>query len=129
MKKKNLIMIGCALACLGLAAFADAATVTGMSGIGAVAGQAKKSLVQLAQFITAASYVAGMAFAVGAIAKFKAHKDNPTQVPISMPIVFLFVAAALIFAPMVFRTVGGTLYGSVGMVAGVSGITSFTQVS
>lgn len=104
------------------------AVVTGMSGIGGVASQAKQSLGAIAQFITAASYVAGMAFAVGAIAKFKAHKDNPTQVPISMPIVFLFVAAALIFAPMVFRSVGGTLYGSSGMVAGVSGITKFTSL-
>jgi hypothetical protein len=31
--------------------------------------------------------------------------------PISLPIVFLFVAAALIFAPDVFRAIAGTLFG------------------
>jgi intracellular multiplication protein IcmD len=127
MKNKYFVLIGGAMICLGLTAVAVAASVTGMSGIGAVAATAKSNLGAIAEFITAASYVAGMAFAVGAIAKFKAHKDNPTQVPISMPIVFLFVAAALIFAPMVFRSVGGTLYGSSGMVGGVSGITAFTS--
>ena len=50
-------------------------------GIGAVATQAKGSLAGLAKLITAGSYVAGMAFAVGAVVKFKAHKDNPTQIP------------------------------------------------
>jgi len=62
---------------------------------------------------------------VGAIAKFKAHKEQPTQVPISQPIALLFIAAALIFVPSVFKTIGGTLYGSSGAVAGVSGVTSF----
>lgn len=66
----------------------------------------------LAQLITTATYIAGFAFAVGSIIKFKQHKDNPTQPPISMPIVFLFVAAALIFLPAVFRSIGGTLFES-----------------
>lgn len=127
MKKFLLVVSGIMLTLVTTVLYA--AVVEGMSGIGAVAAQATKSLGAVASFVTAASYVAGMAFAVGAIVKFKAHKDNPTQVPISMPIVFLFVGAALIFAPMVFRSVGGTLYGSEGLVAGVSGITSFTKVS
>jgi hypothetical protein len=47
-----------------------------------------------------------MGFAVGAIAKFKAHKDNPTQVPLSTPIVLLFVATALIFIPAIYQVSG-----------------------
>jgi len=35
--------------------------------------------------------------------KFKAHKEQPTQVPISQPIALLFIAAALIFVPSVFK--------------------------
>lgn len=104
--------------CLGTEAFAT-------SGIGAVATQAKKQLGAIAQLITAGSYVAGMGFAVGAIVKFKAHKDNPTTVTIGMPIALLFVAAALIFIPSVYSTTGASLFSS-GSVAGVSGITSFT---
>jgi intracellular multiplication protein IcmD len=66
-----------------------------------------------------------MAFAVGAIVKFKAHKDNPTQIPIGQPIALLFVGAALIFVPTVFKVSGATLFGSSGYVAGASGIASF----
>jgi len=72
--------------------------------------QIRESLSKIAQLITAGSYVAGFGFAIGAILKFKAHKDNPTQVPISGPIVMLFIAAALIFVPAVFASAGGTLY-------------------
>ena len=71
----------------------------------------RESMSNIAKLITAGSYVAGLGFAVAAIAKFKAHKDNPTQVPVSVPIVFLFVAAALIFIPGIFKSAGGTLYG------------------
>ena len=71
-------------------------------------------LSNIAQLITAGSYVAGMAFAIGAIAKFKAHKDNPTQIPVGTPIALLFIAAALIFSPTIFSIGGNTLLGSSG---------------
>lgn len=66
----------------------------------------------VAKLITGASYVAGLAFSIGAIMKFKAHKDNPTQTPISTPIVLLFVAAALLFIPAIFSSTGVTLFES-----------------
>lgn len=113
----GLLAVTCVIA--GTAAFAA------VSGIGGVATQVTGNIAAIARLITAASYVAGMAFVVGAIVKFKAHKDNPTQIPIGTPIALLFVGAALIFAPTVFKVSGGTLFGASGTVAGVSGITSF----
>lgn len=113
------------LALLALACFAIGSAAFAVSGIGGVAAQVTTNIANIAKLVTAASYVAGMAFAVGAIVKFKAHKDNPTQIPIGQPIALLFVGAALIFAPTVFKVSGGTLFGSSGTVAGVSGITSF----
>lgn len=116
-------------ACMGFAMYADADTGTKISGalnISGVATKVKGNLGAVAKLITALSYVAGMAFAIGAVAKFKAHKDNPTQIPIGTPIALLFIGAALIFIPSVFSTTGGTLFGGSGVVAGVSGITSFT---
>lgn len=117
---KKVILGALALTCLtvGTAALA-------LSGVGSVAAQVTSNIANIAKLVTAASYVAGMAFAVGAIVKFKAHKDNPTQIPIGTPIALLFVGAALIFIPSVFKVGGGTLFGSSGQVAGVSGITSF----
>ena len=64
----------------------------------------------LAQLITSASYVGGFGFAIAAILKYKQHKDNPTQ--LSTATVLLFVAAALIFIPAIFRSTGGTLFES-----------------
>ncbi|HVY53335.1 MAG TPA: type IV secretion protein IcmD [Gammaproteobacteria bacterium] len=96
-----------------------------VSGIGAIASNVTHNLAAIAKLITAGSYVAGMAFAVGAVAKFKQHKDNPTQIPLSTPIVLLFVGIALIFIPAIFQAGGGTLFKSSGVAGGISGITSF----
>ena len=122
MKKmvKGLIALGC-FTC-GTLAYAA------ISGVGSVAAQVTQQFGAVAQFITALSYIAGMAFVVGAIVKFKTHKDNPTQVTIGMPIALLFVGAALIFVPTVFKVSGSTLFGGSAKVAGVSGITDFGGV-
>ncbi len=117
---KKVILGILALSCLiaGSSAFA-------ISGIGSVAAQVTTNLKSVAMLITAASYVAGMAFFVGAIVKLKAHKDNPTQIPIGTPIALLFVAAALVFLPSVIKSTGSTLFASSGYVPGVSGISDF----
>jgi intracellular multiplication protein IcmD len=114
------------LGLLALTCFVAGTTAAfALSGVGSVAAQVTTNVAQIAKLVTAASYVAGMAFAVGAIVKFKAHKENPTQIPIGTPIALLFVGAALIFIPTVFKVSGSTLFGASGQVAGVSGITSF----
>lgn len=76
-------------------------------------------LCKLAPLITAGSYVGGLGFAIGAIMKFRQHKDNPTQQPISVPIALLFIAAALIFIPSVFRSIEKTIFGDPDAVGGV----------
>lgn len=118
---KRVILAALAVTCFVVGTAALAA----VSGVGSVAATVTSNLANVAKLITAASYVAGMAFAVGAVVKFKAHKDNPTQIPIGTPIALLFVGAALIFIPTVFRVSGATLFGASGAVAGVSGIASF----
>lgn len=119
--KKSIILLTSAILCI-CAGGAFAA----VSGIGGVAQNVTGNLANIAKLITAGAYVAGFGFAVGAVVKFKAHKDNPTQIPISMPIALLFVAAALIFIPSVFKSTGVTLFGGTSGVGKVSGITSFT---
>lgn len=95
------------------------------SGIGGIAANVTSNLSNIAKLITAGSYVAGMAFAVGAIAKFKQHKENPQQMPLSTPIVLLFIGIALIFIPAIFKSGGGTLFGGSGTKSSISGVTSF----
>ena len=97
---------------------------SGMS-IGAIATTVTSSFYGIAMLITAGSYIAGMGFALGAILKFKQHKDNPQQIPIGTPIALLFVAAALIFLPTVFGTANQTIFGGSGVVGGPTGISTF----
>lgn len=128
MKKVALGVLALACLCVGTVALAQAGGGGGQQtsmGIGMVAAKVTSNVAAIARLITAASYVAGMAFAVGAIVKFKAHKENPTQIPIGTPIAMLFVGAALIFIPTVFKVGGQTMFGPSGQVSSVSGLTSF----
>ena len=69
--------------------------------VGDLASSIESSFSALTKVITAGSYLAGYAFAAGAILKFKQHADNPTQIPIGTPIALVFVAAALQFLPSI----------------------------
>ena len=57
-----------------------------------------------------ASYIAGLGFAIVGIMKLKAHKDNPTQVPLSQPMVLLIVATLLMFIPSLISTAQETIF-------------------
>ncbi len=93
--------------------------------VGSIASNIKQTFGALAQLVTAVSYVAGMGFGIASILKFKAHKDNPTQIPIGTPIALLFVAAALLFMPTLFGVAGQTVFGSGKSAGGVSGVSCF----
>ena len=90
--------------------------------IGTVADNVIGTFESVTKMITAAAYITGLGFAVGAVMKFKQHKDNPTQIPIGTPIALLFIAAALIFLPTIFGISGATLFGSDAQVGGPKGV-------
>ncbi len=120
--KKGLAVWLTSLSLLVLAG--DAAAV---GNIGDMAANITGSFSALAKLITAGSYLTGLGFSVGAIMKFKQHKDNPTQIPIGTPIALVFIAAALLFLPSILGVAGGTMFGSSGgTVAGATGI-EFTK--
>ena len=112
------------LACIGLFMFANSAFAARTAG--QLAENVLGTFENLAKLITAAAYVAGLGFAIGAILKFKQHKDNPTQIPVGTPIALLFIAAALIFLPTIFGITGATLFGSGGGTVGGPSGTVFT---
>lgn len=87
-------------------AFAESST-----GIDAVAGNITTTFKSFATLLTATSYLAGLGFAVAAILQFKAHKDNPQQIPISKPIMLLFIAIALVFVPALLKSIGASVFG------------------
>lgn len=89
--------------------FALAAAPTDVSGL---VKNVQGTFRVFAKFITGVSFLAGLGFALASVMKFKAHKDNPTQVPIGMPVALLFIAIALLFLPYLFGRVGVTVFGS-----------------
>lgn len=82
--------------------------------IGDVAESINNSFTALTNLITKGSYLAGLAFSIGAIMKFKQHKDNPTQIPIGTPVALAFIAAALLFLPSILSIAGQTMFGDQG---------------
>ena len=108
------------LVCIGLITLISqdaAATPT----LGSMASSITKSFTNVAKLITAGSYLAGLGFSIGAIMKFKQHKDNPTQIPIGTPIALVFIAAALLFLPTILGVTGQTMFGQSGKTAGPTG--------
>lgn len=89
--------------------------------VGAVADTISGSMTGIAKLITATSYVAGVGFALMGMLKLKAHKDNPTQVPLSQPIVLLAIAAGLVFLPSLIKTAGKTVWKDGGTSGGAAG--------
>lgn len=89
------------------------AIASGSSGqsLGAIVNNVQKNVLSLISLLIIIAYVAGVGFALAGILQFKAHKDNPTQVPLSKPIVFLAVAACLLFMPSIMKTAGKTVFG------------------
>ncbi len=98
------------------AAYADSSLT-----LGGMASSITSSFTSLTKLVTAGSYLAGLAFSIGAIMKFKQHKDNPTNIPVGTPIALTFIAAALLFLPSILGVTGATLFGGSGQTSGPTG--------
>ena len=72
----------------------------------------KANVLTIARLMVLISYVSGIGFAMAGILQFKAHKDNPAQVPLSKPIVYVCVGAFLLFLPQLMGTTGKSVFGS-----------------
>lgn len=102
------------IVCLSLLALICQDAAAGSLTIGGMASSITASFTNLTKLITSGSYLAGLGFSIGAIMKFKQHKDNPTQIPIGTPIALVFIAAALLFLPTILGVTGATMFGSSG---------------
>jgi intracellular multiplication protein IcmD len=93
----------------------DSADVGGdTSTIGGIASQITTSFKSIGQLMIAIAYLAGFGFVIGAIFKFKQHKDNPTQIPMGTPIAMLVIGIALIFLPSFIEPAQKTIFGTSG---------------
>ena len=67
---------------------------------------------EVVKMLVVLSYAFGFGFMTAGLAKFKQHKDNPTQIPISAPIALTFVGVTLIASPAIVKTIYQTLFDS-----------------
>ena len=79
--------------------------------LGQVIGRVESNVLTVARLMVLISYVAGVGFAMAGVLQFKAHKDNPAQVPLSKPIVYVCVGAFLLFLPQLMGTAGKSVFG------------------
>jgi len=111
---------------ISVASFATMLLVCQEASAGTTLGNMATSVVNtytsVGNAITGGSYVAGLAFSIGAIMKFKQHKDNPTQILIGTPISLVFISAALLFLPSILSVAGFTMFGKQGTTAGPTGM-------
>src|SRR3990167_8368629 len=78
--------------------------------LGSMAALITDSFTNITKLITAVSYLAGLAFFISAILKFKEHKEMPAQMPIGKPISHMLIAAALVFMPSLISSLGYTAF-------------------
>lgn len=110
-----------AVACIFFMTLISREAAAGGLTLGGMASSMIKTFTSVTRLITAGSYLAGLGFSIGAIMKFKQHKDNPTQIPIGTPIALVFIAAALLFLPTILGMTGQTMFGGSGSTAGPTG--------
>ena len=79
-------------------------------GIGKIVCNISSLLVKLMPFIQILSIVTGLGFFVASLFKFKAHKDNPSQVPVGTPIAYMMVSIALMYASGVVKIIGTSFF-------------------
>jgi intracellular multiplication protein IcmD len=107
--------LGRALSAVALMLFVTSAFADG--DVTALVTQVTGQANSIATLLNVASYVAGVGFALAGVLQFKAHKENPQQVPLSKPIVLIIVAASLLFLPSIMNIAGQSLFGSSGQQA------------
>jgi intracellular multiplication protein IcmD len=91
-----------------LFAFSGSAFAASSTDICSLTANIQTQLTPIINLIVAGCYVAGTGFTAGAIFKFKAHKDNPTQNPMGTAVMYLFVGIALLFLPSMVNILSNT---------------------
>jgi intracellular multiplication protein IcmD len=121
---KKFTKIAVTLSSIGLLCCASAVFAADAENLGTIATRVTESFGGIAKLISGGAFLAGVGFAMAAIFKFKAHKDNPQQIPIGTPIALMVVAGALMYLPSVYGSLGVTIFGTAATPGGLSGTTN-----
>lgn len=90
--------------------------------LGMVAQNITNTFEALTKLITATAYVTGAAMFFIAVFQFRQHKENPTQTPLSKPMMFLAIGCALLFFPTFIGMTEQTIFGQGAVTGGPQGV-------
>ena len=110
-----------------VATFFAANAYSQATNIGAVASNITSNIQALTQLISAGAYLGGTAMFLIAVFQFRQHKENPTQVPLSKPMMFLAIAGALLFLPTLITVTGATIFGQGAKMGSATGVAPGAQ--
>ena len=71
------------------------------ANIGVVAEEALEPVGFLSSFVSKMCYVIGTILIVGSLMQYKRHRDNPTEVRISKPLMLLLLGLVIALIPLV----------------------------
>jgi intracellular multiplication protein IcmD len=79
--------------------------------LGSIADNIRKNLAALVNLVYGVAGFVGVLFLLTGIVKFKAHRESPTQVPMTAPLVLIGIGAALLFLPTLTGVAGQSIFG------------------
>lgn len=109
---KGLALTLLGLACCEAALAATDGVVTQATTLGGIAHNITAQFKDIGKMMIGLAYLSGIGFGIGAVFKFKQHKDNPTQIPIGTPFALLTISVLLVFLPGIYTPAGRSLFGS-----------------
>lgn len=80
--------------------------------ISSIATNMQSTVTYAVEIMSSISLACGIVLMVIGILKFKAHKDQPTQIPLSTGLMYLCVGAALTMVPILIPTFNSALTGA-----------------
>lgn len=104
---------------------ADHCFANSVTNIDGLATNLANAFSGISKIVMGIAYVGGIGLVMAAIFKFKAHKDNPAQIPLGTPMVMLIVGAALIYMPTILKVVGDSVFGAGAKTGGTAGTHAF----
>ena len=91
------------------------------TSLGGLADNVASNLLSVHRLIMSLSSILGVVFVLMGLVKFKAHRDNPQQNPMSAGIILGVVGFCLLYLPSIIQVGAGTLFGDTASSAGVDG--------
>jgi intracellular multiplication protein IcmD len=110
---------------LGMSIFVEGVAYAEIPSLGSVAQNISYAISGIGQFFMTLFYGISFGFGLGALIKYKAHRDSPASVTISIPITLLLLSIAFLLLGLLLQfSPPGMLKIKNAPVGGLSGTTS-----